>query len=129
MIDHKVINADIQAFKKHGLKAELISDGFHTFKELYTFRKLYNALIFNEWARQSKYEVHKSLKHADGELCFGGGWFVVMAMLPTGQISQHYENEDWYLFKVNEAPQAQFFYDGHTAQDVENRIEDLITTS
>ena len=27
---------------------ENISDGYHTFKELYEFRKLYNAAFFNE---------------------------------------------------------------------------------
>lgn len=39
---------------------------------------------------EGKYEVHKSYRHADGELCFGGGWFIVMANLPTGQVSNHY---------------------------------------
>lgn len=23
-----------------------------------------------------KYEVHKSYRHANGELCFGGGWLI-----------------------------------------------------
>lgn len=27
----------------------------------------------------------KSYRHSDGELCFGGEWFIVMAYLPTGQ--------------------------------------------
>ena len=67
------------------------SDGYHTFNELYEFRKLYNAALFNEWASQGKYDVHKSKFHADGGKCFGGGWFIVMAQLPTGQISNHYE--------------------------------------
>jgi len=51
------------------------SDGYHTFKELYEFRKVYNAALFNEWAKEGKYNVHKSMKHHDGELCFGGFWF------------------------------------------------------
>lgn len=53
-----------------------VSDGYHTFNELYEFRKVYNAVLFNEWARLGKYEVHKSRKHHDGTLCFGGGWFI-----------------------------------------------------
>ena len=58
---------------------ENTSDGYHTFKELYEYRMLYNALLFNEWAAQGKYHVHKSKRHDTGELPFGGGWFVVSA--------------------------------------------------
>ena len=74
-----------------------ISDGFHTFEELYEFRKVYNAALFNEWYRCGIYSVHKSKKHGDGEECFGGGWFIVMATTPDGQISNHYEMKDWEL--------------------------------
>lgn len=44
-------------------KMEDISDGYHTFKELYEFRKLYNAALFNEWAENGKIEVYKSKRH------------------------------------------------------------------
>lgn len=112
-----------------------ISDGYHTFKELYEFRKAYNAALFNEWASYTttakgygqatfnvpKYNVHKSYKHHDGELCFGGGWFIVVATLPTGQISNHYKNEDWDLFKIPERELADE-WDGHTPQDVLERL-------
>ena len=98
------------------------SDGYHTFKELYEFRKVYNAALFNEWAIKEEYFVHKSWKHNDGELCFGGGWFIIVALLPSGQISNHYEAKDWDLFKILERPEAMFEFDGHTAQDVLNRI-------
>jgi len=64
-------------------------------QELYAFRKLYNALLFNEWVRQGLFQVHKSKKHSDGTKCFGGDMFIVAALLPTGQISQHYYVEDW----------------------------------
>jgi len=100
---------------------ENTSDGYHTFKELYEYRKIYNALIFNEWAKSEKYEVHKSKKHSDGELCFGGGWFIVVAELQTGQISNHYELNDWDLFKCEEREIPNTF-DGHSPEDVKNRI-------
>jgi hypothetical protein len=29
-------------------KVDNVSDGYHTFKELYDFRKIYNACLFNE---------------------------------------------------------------------------------
>lgn len=102
-----------------------VSDGYHTFGELYEFRKLYNALLFNEWAVQHKYDVHKSKRHHDGELCFGGEWFIVVAVLPTGQISNHYKMEDWGLFIVPEREKATYEYDGHTAQDVLERMRSL----
>lgn len=104
-----------------------ISDGYHTFNELYEFRKLYNAALFNQWADMGIYDVHKSWNHSDGELCFGGGWFIVMATLPTGQISNHYEEKDWELFRCEARLNANE-WDGHTAQDVAVRIKDYILT-
>lgn len=95
-----------------------VSDGYHTFNELYYYRMLYNAAFFNllpkEW-------VHKSKRHHTGEECFGGGWFIVMANLPTGQVSNHYELKDWDLFKV---PEKEFAdeWDGHTPQEAAERI-------
>ena len=131
-----------------------LSDGYHTFDELYEFRKMYNAVLFNEWASnyyeilknyedvdiktlhpeiqnflntiKPKYNVHKSWRHNDGELCFGGGWFIVSAMLPTGLISNHYKAEDWDLFKVPEVEKAIYEFDGHTPQDVLVRLKSLI---
>jgi hypothetical protein len=103
---------------------ENTSDGFHTFKELYEFRKIYNAVIFNEWSKQNIFDVHKSKKHSDGEDCFGGGWFIVTAQLPTGQISNHYEIKDWDLFKCKEKTLANK-WDGHTPGDVIKRLLSL----
>lgn len=105
---------------------ENTSDGHHTFKELYEFRLLYNAALFNEWAESGKYNVHKSWKHNDGEKCFGGGWFIVMADLPTGHISNHYEEKDWDLFHC-ETRELADKWDGHTAQDVADRLQKLTT--
>lgn len=95
-------------------------------KDLYTFRKLYNAALFNEWARQSLYFVHKSLRHYDDNLCFNGEMFIVAAKLPTGIISNHYAIEDWELFKIQEVPQCLFEYDGHLPKDVLSRLTDFL---
>lgn len=107
---------------------ENTSDGYHSFKELYEFRKLYNALAFNELSKNKDYKVHKSKRHFDGEECFGGGWFIVIAYLPTGQISNHYELKDWDLFKCEEKENADE-WDGHTTQDVVNRITKSLQTN
>ena len=108
-----------------GCDTNQISDGYHTFEELYEFRKIYNAALFNAWNERDFYRVYKSKKHHDGELCFGGGWFIVIAELPSGQISNHYEEKDWDLFKIPEYPKALYEYDGHTTQDVIDRLNDL----
>ena len=100
---------------------ENTSDGYHTFKELYEFRLLYNAALFNEWAKLKLYKVHKSYFHNDGEPAFGGGWFVVVAELPAGQITNHYENKDWNLFQIPVANVAHA-WDGHTPADVAKRL-------
>ena len=104
-----------------------LSDGYHSFDELYEFRKLYNAALFNEWFKKGLYDVHKSKKHNDGEICFGDEkWFIVVAQLPTGQISNHYNMSDWDLFKCEETEKAKNPFDGHTPNDVLERIEDAI---
>jgi hypothetical protein len=97
----------------------LMHDGYHSVKELYEYRKLYNALLFNAWARLpgNPHNVHKSYRHDDGEPCFGGGWFIVKADTPFGQISNHYKDPDWLLFDIPERERASK-YDGHTPQDV-----------
>lgn len=100
------------------------SDGYHTFNELYHYRMLYNALLFNEWAAQGKHDVHKSYFHSDGSQM--GGWFVVYATLPTGQISNHYADDYWDLFRVPERERG-VEWDGHTPQQAVERMEAWIS--
>lgn len=100
------------------------SDGHHTHNELYAYRLAYNAALFNEWAASGKYNVVKSWKHSDDEPCFGGGWFIVVAELPTGQISNHYQSEHWDAFNVP-AVDLPPEYDGHTPSEALARLQTL----
>jgi hypothetical protein len=113
-----------------------VSDGYHTFDELYEYRLLYNAALFNEWALSDAwydqepksghfYDVHKSYFHSDGLPAFGGGWFVVVAQLPTGQITNHYEAGHWELFKIP-ARQKAAEWDNHTPEDVAKRLYEYL---
>ena len=119
-----------------------ISDGYHTFEELYDIRLAYNVALFNIWAKLDndylqpvghysddvcKYNVHKSWKHSDGKWCFGNKkeWFIVVAKLPDGQISNHYPAKDWNLFNIPEVEKALFEFDGHTTQDVIDILKTL----
>lgn len=99
-----------------------VSDGCHTFDELYHYRALYNAAFFNELAKDQKYNVHVSFRHNTGEYCFGGNYFIVMADLPTGRISNHYPKKYWNLFTCEYKPLADK-WDGHTSQEAADRIE------
>lgn len=92
-----------------------LTDGYHTMRELYNYRAAYNALLFNEWAANGKYNVVKSMRHADGELCFNGDYFIVYAETPHGQITNHYRLLWWDVFNVPEVDQAPE-YDGHSPQ-------------
>lgn len=115
-------------FMRRQEDAGLVTDGYHTFDELYEFRKVYNALLFSEWSDLGLYGVHKSWKHEDGEWCFGKEkeWFIVCAKLPSGTISNHYKAEDWDLFQVPEYEKSIFPYDGHTPQDTLVRMKSLL---
>ena len=124
---HVLTSKDLQPYKEETMEDKgNISDGYHTFSELYEYRLLYNASMFNELAKQGLYDVHKSKKHSDGTIPFGDeNWFIVQAELPTGQISNHYEMKDWELFNVPEKEKANP-YDGHTPQDVAKRLRDFL---
>lgn len=110
------------------------SDGFHTFDELYEHRMLLTAALFNDWARDYRRPkrgavppVVKSKKHSDGHDIWGGNWFIVVAQLPTGQISYHYEMKHWPLFYAVPAVQIAPHYDDHTPEDVVSRLTEFLT--
>lgn len=120
----KFINQDREAFKKEAPGDT--SDGYHTFDELYAQRMLYNAALFNQWGVEGEFDVHKSYYHSDGELAFGGGWFIVVAELPTGQISQHYEEKYWDLFEIDDRDIPNE-YDGHTPAEAMSRLAGFVS--
>lgn len=100
---------------------ETAADEHHSVQELYDYRMAYNSLLFNQWARDGKYEVHKSWRHGDGEKCFGGGWFIVSATTPYGQVTNHYSSEHWSRFHVPIRERAAE-WDGHTPQQALDRL-------
>lgn len=100
------------------------SDGYHTHNELYEYRTLYHAHAARAWVLDGV-EVTKSWRHADGELCFGGGWFIVTAQLPAGQVSNHYPERDWDLFDVPEVERPAP-WDGHTPREAAERLRSAL---
>ena len=94
-----------------------VSDGFHTFRQLYYQRMMLFATI----VRQNKDKAWKSLRHEDGELCFGGGWFIVGIDTPEGSYTYHYENSYFGLFDCEELGRGKH-WDGHTEKDVDRLL-------
>jgi len=132
-LDYQYIDGPIDLIKvAAAVRAKLTvdqdtSDGYHTFAELYRYRMLFNALLFNEWAKRGMYDVHKSYRHDDDTLPFpeDDNWFIVVAELPTGQISNHYQLKDWEKFRVPIRDRANR-YDGHTPEQAAERMAVLI---
>lgn len=93
------------------------SDGYHTFNSLYRQRLILFAALVNAFPTLA----WKSRKHFDGEVPFGGGWFIVGIETPKGQYTYHYEEKDWDLFHCKEVPAAPQ-WDGHTDTDVERLL-------
>ena len=90
-----------------------LSDGFHTFRQLYYQRMMLFATI----VKQNKEKAWKSFRHEDGELCFGGGWFIVGIGTPEGSYTYHYEDNFYSMFDCEELERARH-WDGHTENDV-----------
>lgn len=94
-----------------------VSDGYHTFNSLYRQRLILTAAL----VKAHKDVAWKSWRHEDGELCFGGGWFIVGFDTPDGGYTYHYEKKDWGLFDCVELPIGKH-WDGHTDEDVERLL-------
>lgn len=92
-----------------------LSDGFHTFNQLYHQRAVLFAAIVN----QNKDISWKSFKHEDGQFCFdsNGEWFIVGIDTPDGRYTYHYERQYWDMFKCAEIECGKH-WDGHTEKDV-----------
>ena len=97
-----------------------VSDGFHTFNGLYEQRMI----LFAALVKAYKDKAWKSYRHEDGELCFGGGWFIVGIDTPEGSYTYHYENKYWNMFDCVDLPRAKH-WDGHTEEDAETRLMSL----
>lgn len=92
-----------------------ISDGYHTFDQLYHQRAILFATIVN----QNKDKAWKSFKHSDGKYCFDsdGEWFIVGIDTPQGSYTYHYSKEYWDMFDCQELECGKE-WDGHTEEDV-----------
>lgn len=113
--DHRQLAEWLTELKEAKEKIESgdLSDGYHTFNQLYHQRAMLFATIVN----QNSDKAWKTHKHEDGEPCFGGGWFLVTIDTPQGAYGYHYEDKYWNMFKCKELEKAEH-WDGYTEEDV-----------
>ena len=116
--------------KMEGIDANKISDGYHTFGELYDHRIalfiVLSNLIYANLGSQIGDPTNmpwKSKVHYDGSAW--EGWFVAGIGTKNGkQITYHIPIGKWDDLRVvayDNAPE----WDGHTSQDVINRLKSL----
>jgi hypothetical protein len=98
-----------------------LSDGYHTFNELYHHRAVLFSVICNAHPEMA----WKSKLHHDGTMY--DGMFIVGIQTPEGQATYHYDIDPyWEMFNVQELPQAPE-WDGHTPAQAIERIGKLNT--
>lgn len=107
------LNAEIGLLEDKGD----ISDGSHTFAELYHHRMI----LFSVICDQNREIAWKSWLHDDGTMF--DNYFVVGIKTPTGDFTYHYHKDFWFMFDVEELERAPK-WDGHEAKDV-NRLTSL----
>ena len=116
--DPKMEKAIKKACDIAGVKDEGdLSDGNHTFNDLYWQRCILFAALVNLFPKLS----WKTKRHEDGKPCHDGKNFLVCIETPKGPYSYHYPLKDWDLFKCKEIEKAEKF-DGHTDKDVERLL-------
>ncbi len=103
-----------------------VSDGYHTFGQLYEHRielwiALCRVLTINEVGIN---QIWRSRYHSDGSKI--DGWFILGNRQVAGrQITYHLPNSRWdetdFAFTLDRAPD----FDGHTAEDVLQRLKSL----
>lgn len=102
-----------------------ISDGYHTFDELYEHRcVLFLALM----ASKPGLSWFSSL-HDDGSDF--PGWFIAGMTLPGGAVTYHFPNALWYLAEASGAQLLERApkWDGHKAADVVERLKGMVLRS
>lgn len=92
-----------------------VSDGDHTFAELYRHRAILTAALCNA----NPDMAWKSKKHDDGSMY--DGYFIVGLDTPHGQATYHYALDCWDLFQARELECAPP-YDGHSPNEALDRI-------
>ena len=110
-----IANIKIKNEKDKKLECLEVSDGYHTFEELYHHRMILFSVICN----QNKKISWKSMLHDDGTMY--DDYFIVGINTKEGQYTYHYHVNNWKYFNVKELRNAPL-YDGHTPNDIDRLL-------
>ena len=110
--------------KHGGVDTNKISDGYHTFGELYEHRiTLFIALCASKMDSAHS-EVWRSKLHSDGSNF--DGWFVLGVGKEKGhQITYHLPMSKWHDTEFAEDLERAPEFDGHTSADVLERLRKI----
>ena len=103
-----------------------ISDGYHTFNELYEHRYvLWICLLntLNSINLDSYLKIFKTQKHHDGTQW--DGWFLSCLIFNEQQISYHLPMKYWDKIEGEAFEQSPYQFDGHSSDDVLERLKNL----
>ena len=95
-----------------------VSDGYHTFKELYDHRNLLWVMVLLQ-NRNVSFKTHKDDSGHEIE-----NWFIAGINTDYGQLTYHLPNDLWDILDVPEVD-YNFDYDGHDSKEVLNRLFSL----
>lgn len=114
---HYLPAADVVEVPKTGIGD--LSDGYHTFNELYHHRAVLFAVLCNTYSHLA----WKSQKHSTEDMY--DGMFIVGIETPEGQATYHYDIDPyWDMFRVKELERAPA-WDGHTPAEAICRISTI----
>lgn len=108
------INMIVKELKfKKLINTKQLSDGYHTFEDLYTQRLFLTAAL----AKSNPNSCYIALSHKDGSMF--DDMFVIVFNTKEGLYSYHYHLRDLDLFKGIKVLEKELLtYDGHTSSDV-----------
>lgn len=112
------VNSEIETIRD----TDNISDGSHTFGELYHHR----AVLFATICNGNRDISWKSKRHEEGDMI--DGFFIVGIETPEGQFCYHYPLEYWSMFKVKKLNYARE-WDGHSSNDVDRLLSLVFSES
>lgn len=119
IIKKENVQCHIDKYRELNGSAGELSDGYHTFNELYHHR----AILFSMVCNQNKDKSWKSLQHSNPDDKMYDGMFIVGIDTPFGQVTYHYDiNPYWEMFNVKELDRAPK-WDGHTPQQAIERLQ------
>lgn len=96
-----------------------ISDGYHSFNELYQHRCILFSIVCNTYSDAA----WKSKLHSDGTMY--DNYFIVGVTTPEGDYTYHYHEDEWERFNVKELDKAPL-WDGHVSGDI-SRLYSLLS--